>query len=130
MNYYLLPERAKIKGKLIETQDDALEQFIGRSCVFNNPQLKDPLYIIIGDENIFLGNIKTITQSIEDDEELCYVETNVSCYKFKVLTKSPNRISNNRETIEHLNKLLHEACDDVVEKFVADIFVNEEENKK
>ena len=129
MNYDLLPERIKFKGKLIETQDDTLEEFIGSSCVFNRPQLKDPFYIIIGEENIFLGNIKTINQSIEDDEELCYVKTNVSSYKFKVLTKSPKRISN-REAIEHLNKLLHESCDDVIEKFVADILVKEYENKK
>lgn len=129
MNYDLLPERVKFKGKLIETQDDTLEEFIGSSCVFNRPQLKDPFYIIIGEENIFLGNIKTINQSIEDDEELCYVKTNVSSYKFKVLTKSPKRISN-REAIEHLNKLLHESCDDVIEKFVADILVKEDENKK
>ena len=53
----------------------------------------------------------------------------MSSYKFKVLTKSPKRISN-RETIEHLNKLLHESCDDVIEKFVADILVKEDENKK
>ena len=130
MNYDLLSEKVKIKGKIIETSDDTMEQFVDRNCVFNSPQLKDPLYMVVGNENIFLGNIKTITQILEKDEEICYVETNMGSYKFKILNKSPNKITNNKEIIQHLSELLHKSCDDVIDNFVADIFVQEDFDSK
>ena len=130
INYDLLSEKMKIKARLTETSDDTIGQNIDRICVFNNPQLKDALFIVVGSDNIFLGNIKTITQTLENDKEICHVETNMGSYKFKILNKSPNKITNNKEIIEHLSQLLHKACDDVIDNFVADIFVQEDFNSK
>lgn len=130
INYDFLSEKPKIKAQIIETSDDTVEEFIDRICVLNNPQLKDTLYVVVGNENVFLGNIKTITQTLEKDEEIYQVETNMGCYKFKILSKSPNNMTYNKELIEHLSKLLHKACDDVIDNFVADMFIQEDFNSK
>lgn len=125
INYDLLSEKMKIKARLIETSDDTIGQNIDRICVFNNPQVTDKLFIVVGNENIFLGSVKTITQTLENNEEVWNIVTNMGSYKFNILKKSPNDITNNKEAIEHLSKLLHKTCDDIIDNFVADMFVKE-----
>ena len=128
MNYDFLSMKQKIKARIVETSDITIEEFLNRICVFNNPQVTDTLLIVVGNENIFLGYIKTITQTLENEEEVWYIETNMGSYKFKILNKSPNNITNNKEIIEHLSKLLHKASDDIIDNFVADIFIKEDFN--
>ena len=125
--YDFMSGKAKIKARMIKTSDNTVETLKNRISVINRPELKEDLFTIVGEENTFLGNIKGINKELVNDKELWTITTNMGEYKFEIVSKpSYDIVNNDEEVVGYLNKLLHKACDDILDNFVAGILTKDD----